>query len=52
MKIDLYHIAGVSTGAGSRAYAKAYGDQVETADSIKVLIEMGGILVGKAKTAQ
>jgi len=42
----------VSTGAGSRAYAKAYGDQEETAESMSVLDEMGGILVGKAKTAQ
>ena len=39
------------TGAGSKVYAELYGDRNETAVSMARLIELGGQLVGKTKTA-
>jgi hypothetical protein len=48
---DLFDVKGVTTGAGSRAYAALYGDARKTASSLVTLEQLGGEFVGKTKTA-
>lgn len=48
---DLYDVKGVTTGAGSRAYAALYGEARETASSLVTLERLGAVFVGKTKTA-
>jgi Asp-tRNA(Asn)/Glu-tRNA(Gln) amidotransferase A subunit family amidase len=49
---DIYDVQGLQTGAGSRAYAETY--PVAAANSVPVqrLMDLGGVIVGKTKTAQ
>ncbi|KAK5944856.1 hypothetical protein PMZ80_002058 [Knufia obscura] len=49
---DLYDLAGTQTSAGSRAWAEITPIANETAPSIQQIIDLGGIIVGKQKTAQ
>ncbi|KAK5076662.1 hypothetical protein LTR51_002345 [Lithohypha guttulata] len=49
---DLYDVAGLQTSAGSRAWAEITPIASTTAPSIQRLIDLGGIVVGKQKTAQ
>ena len=48
---DIYDIKGVTTAAGSRAYGQLYGKRNESAVSIDGLVQLGGQIVGKLKTA-
>ncbi|KAK7408492.1 hypothetical protein QQX98_009359 [Neonectria punicea] len=49
---DIYDVKGVQTTCGSRAYSQVYGPANVTAPSIQRLIDLGGVVVGKQKTAQ
>lgn len=49
---DIYHVKGVSTSGGNRAYFYLYGTQNNTAPSIQRLIDLGAALVGKMGTVQ
>ncbi|ETN44181.1 uncharacterized protein HMPREF1541_10731 [Cyphellophora europaea CBS 101466] len=49
---DLYDIKGLQTAGGSRAWASITPIADETAPSIQRIVELGGQLVGKQKTAQ
>ncbi|KAL6410783.1 glutamyl-tRNA subunit a [Ilyonectria robusta] len=49
---DIYHVKGVSTSGGNRAYFYLYGTQNTTAPSIQRLIDLGAVLVGKMGTVQ
>lgn len=46
---DLFHLEGMKTTLGSRAYTECYGPQVETSVFVKNLIDNGAIIVGKTK---
>ncbi|KAM0330181.1 hypothetical protein ACHAQA_004355 [Verticillium albo-atrum] len=49
---DIFHIKGVATSGGNRAYFYLYGRQNNTAPSIERLINLGAVLVGKMGTVQ
>ena len=49
---DLFDIKGVKTSAGSQAWAYITPVANETAPSIKQIVDLGGVLVGKFKLAQ
>ncbi|ORY35737.1 amidase signature domain-containing protein [Naematelia encephala] len=49
---DNFHIAGLPTAAGNRAYGEMYGDRNETASTVRKVTDLGGVLVGKTKTSQ
>lgn len=49
---DNIHLAGVVTGAGSKANAKLHQMQCMAAKCIQKLLELGAVIVGKTKTAQ
>ena len=49
---DIFDISGVPTIAGSRSYELYIGDATATASSIKDLIDLGAVIVGKTKTTQ
>ncbi|KAK1977722.1 amidase signature domain-containing protein [Colletotrichum cereale] len=49
---DIFHVKGVSTSGGNRAYFYLYGRQNHTAPSIQRLIDLGAVLVGKMDTVQ
>ncbi|KAK4452717.1 amidase signature enzyme [Podospora aff. communis PSN243] len=49
---DIYDLEGTVTGGGSRSYAEVYGVVGETAVSVKRLVELGAVMVGKTKTSQ
>lgn len=49
---DIYHIKGIKTGAGSRAYYELYPAANETAPVVQRLIDAGAIIIGKLKTTQ
>ncbi|KAK7425916.1 hypothetical protein QQZ08_007630 [Neonectria magnoliae] len=49
---DIYDVEGVQTACGSRAYSQVYGPANVTAPSIQHIIDLGGVVVGKQKTAQ
>ncbi|KAH6898048.1 indole-3-acetamide hydrolase [Thelonectria olida] len=49
---DIYDIEGIKTTRGSRAYSQVYGPANATASSIRRIIDLGGAVVGKQKTAQ
>ncbi|KAL2686750.1 hypothetical protein Neosp_004291 [[Neocosmospora] mangrovei] len=49
---DIFHVKGVATSGGNRAYFYLYGNQNNTAPSIQRLIDLGAVLVGKMGTVQ
>lgn len=49
---DIYHVKGVATSGGNRAYFYTYGTQNVTAPSVQRLIDLGAVLVGKMGTVQ
>lgn len=49
---DLYDLAGTKTSAGSRAWTEVTSVRNTTAPAIQRIIDLGGIVVGKQKTAQ
>ena len=49
---DLFDMAGLVTGGGSRAYAETYPAREKTAFSIQKLVDQGAIVVGRSKTSQ
>ncbi|PSN64987.1 amidase signature enzyme [Corynespora cassiicola Philippines] len=49
---DIFHLAGVTTTGGNRAYGTHYGPQNATAPSIQRLIDLGALPVGKMGTVQ
>ena len=49
--IDIYDVSGVVTSAGSRAWGEFTGKASQSASSIQRLVDLGGMLVGKTKTA-
>ncbi|ORX38334.1 hypothetical protein BD324DRAFT_607863 [Kockovaella imperatae] len=48
---DIYDIKGLVTSAGSRLSGELYGKTNSTAPAVQKLIELGGLAVGKTKTA-
>ncbi|KAF4919308.1 Amidase 1 [Colletotrichum viniferum] len=49
---DIFHVKGVATSGGNRAYFYLYGRQNQTAASVQRLIDLGAVLVGKMGTVQ
>ncbi|GKU16287.1 unnamed protein product, partial [Fusarium langsethiae] len=49
---DIYHIKGLKTGAGSRAYYELYPAANGTAPIVQRLIDAGAVMIGKLKTTQ
>ncbi|XXG98842.1 hypothetical protein Hte_005172 [Hypoxylon texense] len=49
---DIYHVKGVGTSGGNRAYYYLYGPRNATCPSIQRLIDLGAVLVGKMGTVQ
>ncbi|KAI6084503.1 amidase signature enzyme [Hypoxylon rubiginosum] len=49
---DIYHVKGVGTSGGNRAYYYLYGARNATCPSIQRLIDLGAVLVGKMGTVQ
>ncbi|KZL82153.1 amidase family protein [Colletotrichum incanum] len=49
---DIYDLEGIQTTAGSQAYAAVNGVARKTAPALQRIIDLGGVLVGKQKTAQ
>ena len=49
---DVFPIKGLKTSTGSRSYYQLYPPRSQISATIKTLIELGSILVGKTKNAQ
>lgn len=49
---DIYHVNGVKTGAGSRAYYELYPPKNKSAPSVQKLVDLGAVIIGKVKTSQ
>ncbi|KAF9765436.1 hypothetical protein IL306_002281 [Fusarium sp. DS 682] len=49
---DIYDLEGIQTTAGSLAYASVHPKADKTAPALQRIIDLGGVLVGKQKTAQ
>ncbi|KXH52114.1 hypothetical protein CNYM01_00445 [Colletotrichum nymphaeae SA-01] len=49
---DIFHVKGVGTSGGNRAYFYLYGQQNKTAPAVQRLIDLGAVLVGKMGTVQ
>ena len=49
---DIYHARGLPTAAGSIAYQLTHDIPEETAPSIKMLLDLGAVMVGKTRTSQ
>ncbi|RDW80115.1 hypothetical protein BP6252_04753 [Coleophoma cylindrospora] len=47
---DIFHICGLKTGAGSKAYRSLSQPATNTAEAVQALIDAGAVLVGKTKT--
>lgn len=47
---DIFHINGLKTSGGSRAYYELYGYQNETTETVKFCEDAGASLVGKLRT--
>lgn len=47
---DIFHINGLKTSGGSRAYYETYGYQNETTETVKFCEDAGASLVGKLRT--
>ncbi|KAL1855293.1 hypothetical protein VTK73DRAFT_8583 [Phialemonium thermophilum] len=49
---DIFHVRGVATSGGNRAYFYLYGAQNATAPAVQRLLDLGAVLVGKMGTVQ
>ncbi|KXH61972.1 hypothetical protein CSAL01_00978 [Colletotrichum salicis] len=49
---DIFHVKGVGTSGGNRAYFYLYGRQNNTGPAVQRLIDLGAVLVGKMGTVQ
>ncbi|PKK51861.1 hypothetical protein CI102_5878 [Trichoderma harzianum] len=49
---DIIDLKGLKTGASSRAYTELYPPKTESAETVKRLIDLGFVIVGKLKTTQ
>lgn len=49
---DNTDLQGVRTGASSRSYTRLYGPSKETAPTVRRLLELGAVVVGKTKSTQ
>ena len=49
---DLFHIQGLHTGCGNRAYRRLYAESTITSAVVQMAIDKGAIIVGKTKTAE
>ncbi|KXT09816.1 hypothetical protein AC579_10514 [Pseudocercospora musae] len=49
---DLFHLKGVHTGGGNRAYRALYAAQTKSSSTVRLAISKGCIAVGKAKTVE
>ncbi|POS74304.1 hypothetical protein DHEL01_v207297 [Diaporthe helianthi] len=49
---DIFHVKGLGTSGGNRAYFYHYGTQNKTAPAVQRLIDLGAVLVGKMGTVQ
>lgn len=49
---DLFHLKGVHTGCGNRAYRMLHDASKTSSSAIESVIELGGIVVGKTKTVE
>lgn len=49
---DIFHLKGVVTTHGNRAYADLYGTRDVNSASVQDVIDKGAIIVGKTKTAE
>ncbi len=49
---DIYDVQGLKTSMGCKSYEVCYGEREQTALAIRILIDLGAIVVAKAKTAQ
>lgn len=49
---DIFHVKGIATSGGNRAYFYHYGTQNNTAPAVQRLIDLGAVLVGKMGTVQ
>ena len=49
---DIYHVKGIKTSGGNRAYYYLYGTQNATGPAVQRLVDQGAILVGKMGTVQ
>lgn len=49
---DTMDLQGVRTGGSSRDYTRLYPPRKETAPSVRKLLELGAVVVGKTKTTQ
>ncbi|SCV25179.1 related to amidase family protein [Fusarium fujikuroi] len=49
---DIYDLEGIQTTAGSLAYASLHSKADTTAPALQRIIDQGGVVVGKQKTAQ
>lgn len=48
---DIFHMKGMKTTIGSRAYTECYEPQQNTSVYLQSLIDKGAIIVGKTKTS-
>ncbi|KAI3534646.1 hypothetical protein CSPX01_11941 [Colletotrichum filicis] len=49
---DLFHLKGVNTGCGNRAYRELHGPVDSSSNAVKRVIDLGGVIVGKTKTVE
>lgn len=49
---DIFHVKGIATSGGNRAYFYHYGTQNNTAPAVQRLVDLGAVLVGKMGTVQ
>lgn len=49
---DVFDVAGLKTGAGSRAYYSLSPNSKETAPLVEILLRLGAVLIGKTKLTQ
>ncbi|TRX91470.1 hypothetical protein FHL15_007694 [Xylaria flabelliformis] len=49
---DLFHLKGVHTGCGNRAYRRLHGVFDTSSSAVESVIDLGGIIVGKTKTVE
>lgn len=49
---DLFHLKGVHTGCGNRAYRRLHEASTFSTTGVKKVVDLGGIIVGKTKTVE
>jgi Asp-tRNA(Asn)/Glu-tRNA(Gln) amidotransferase A subunit family amidase len=49
---DLFHLKGVNTGCGNRAYRKLHGASGTSSSAVQSVLDSGAIIVGKTKTVE